>query len=119
MCQCSRVCGNVSAHGRNISYGDSKLLSTPPFPVVAVFILAYEYLVLGKSTDKGTILSITAVGFFTLVAGWDTLNAEIFGYVITSESVTGTVQANRYPLCLHGNTVGLCNKTPSPVLLCL
>lgn len=79
-CCALRVCINLPCSGL-------QLVNVPMFfclrRLVAAFILAYEYFVLSKVAEMETYAAILCITVSTLVAGWDSLNTEIFGYVIT------------------------------------
>lgn len=64
-----------------------QLVNVPMFfclrRLVAPVVLIYEYLTMGKVADIGTRASIGVIVLGAIVAGWDTLNDDIFGYSLT------------------------------------
>lgn len=51
--------------------------------LVAPFILFYEFVFLGKTASAGIQGAVGAILVGTLLAGWDSLNADMVGYAIT------------------------------------
>lgn len=64
-----------------------QLVNVPMFfclrRLVAPVVLIYEYITMGKVADVGTRMSIGVIVLGAIVAGWDTLNDDIFGYSLT------------------------------------
>lgn len=63
-----------------------QLVNVPMFScirrLVSPVILVYEYLSLGKVQSKGIQASVACILCGTLIAGWDTLSADLVGYTI-------------------------------------
>lgn len=51
--------------------------------LVTPFVLIYEYLAFNKVTDRGTVVSVLGISLGTVLAGWETLNDQVMGYLIT------------------------------------
>jgi hypothetical protein len=51
--------------------------------LVTTFVLVYEWMAFGKTQDRWTATSVLGISVGTVLAGWDTLNDEVLGYLIT------------------------------------
>jgi hypothetical protein len=51
--------------------------------LVTTCVLVYEYLVYNKATDRGSTISVLVISLGTVLAGWETLNDHVVGYLIT------------------------------------
>jgi len=51
--------------------------------LVSPFIVGYEFLVLARVPSAGVAASVGGILLGTLLAGWETLNADMVGYAIT------------------------------------
>jgi hypothetical protein len=64
-----------------------QLVNVPMFScirrLVSPVILIYEYLALGKVQSSGIQVAVALILTGTLVAGWDTLSADMVGYAVT------------------------------------
>lgn len=73
----------------NISIGllALQLVNVPMFfalrRLVAPIIIGYEYIMMGKQSDRDVTLSVGVIVLGAIVAGWDSLSADMFGYALT------------------------------------
>jgi len=51
--------------------------------LVAPIVLGYEYVTMGKVADPGVRVAVAIIVAGAMLAGWDTLSADLVGYLIT------------------------------------
>lgn len=54
-----------------------------PRRLVAPCVLIYEYMAYNRVADVGVRASVGIIVIGAIVAGWDTLNDDLFGYTLT------------------------------------
>lgn len=81
--------------------------------LVSSFILGYEFAVLGRVPTTGVLLAVCGILVGTLLAGWETLSANVVGYAVTllNNVLSAAVRAPRRSTIEYRPRL---NRTPSP-----
>jgi drug/metabolite transporter (DMT)-like permease len=71
----------------SLHHSGLRMVNIPMFfclrKLVTTFVLVYEWMAFGKTQDRWTATSVLGISVGTVLAGWDTLNDEVLGYLIT------------------------------------